>query len=53
MATMSSLAVALHAMNNPPRDRIEENQNNQISLNNSLQSKDSNEMETDGTKELR
>jgi len=52
MATMSLLAMALHATNNLPGDQIDENQNEQISPNNSLQSKDFNEMETDGAEEL-
>jgi len=49
---MSSLAMALHVTNNPPGDWIDEDQNEQISPSESLQLKDSNQMETDGVEEL-
>jgi len=49
---MSSLAMALHVMTNTSEDRFDEEQNEQTTPNNSIKSKDSNKMETDGAKEL-
>jgi len=51
---MSSLAMALHTTKNPPGDWIDKECNNdQVSPNNFLQSKDSNQMETDSMEKLR
>jgi len=52
MAKMSSLAAALHATFNTSKDWSDEEQNKQSNPNNLIKSKDSNEMETDGAKEL-
>jgi len=48
---MSSLAVALHATINTSEDRADK-EHEQSTPNNLIKSKDSNDMETDGAKEL-
>jgi len=50
---MSSLATAINVIKNPPDDCIdEETKDDQVSPNDSLQSKDSNQMETNSVEEL-